>query len=212
MARRTKAKAARLANLSASNSKQSRKATVEDVTWQSEFDDEAPLLNNDMPGMDAVSNSDPGEDYSPTGFHFVFEEDRENNGVEGSEVGSDSEPDPECSEVDEDEEDDIRNEATLLTFINVLTQAQDAALEAERKKEAGSKRPRCYMKNSKRSHRRHELKRAKIAEEGKQSFVADWLTARNKETVSNDEPIEIMAETPVNQVRPVVAQAVVSKS
>lgn len=211
MGRHSKVKAARLANLSALNAKLSPKTAVEDVTGLSDFDDDSPEFNDHMPGMDAVSDSDPGEDYCPTGFHFVFEEDHENNDVEGSEMGSDSEPDQECCEVDDDEEDDIRNEATLLTFINVLTQARDAALEAERKKEAGNKRPRRYLKTSKRSHRRHGLKRAKLAKEGKQSFVTDWLTAQGTDSES-DEPVEIVAESPVNQVRSGVAEAVVSES
>ncbi|KAG2109983.1 uncharacterized protein F5147DRAFT_772825 [Suillus discolor] len=81
----------------------------------------------------------------------------------------------EGSEVSEDEEADIKDDAVLLTFINVLSMAQEAATEAERAKAKASKQPKTYTGNSARSHRRFSAKRKKIASEGHQSFISSWL-------------------------------------
>lgn len=69
-----------------------------------------------MPKLDTVSNSDPGKDYNLTGFHFTFEEDREELATERSEDGSES------SALDRqvNGQDDIMNETTLPTFINIM--------------------------------------------------------------------------------------------
>lgn len=188
MGRVSKATAARRANLNASV-KNPRKATVEDVTGMSDADSQFDA----MAQLDTVSDSDPGEDYSPTGFHFAFEEDCEEHATERSEDESES------SDFDGEVngQDDITNEAALLTFINVMQQARDAAVEAERRKETGNKRPKRYSKNSARTERRHAQKRAKIAKDGTQSFLTNWLKAQTSESSGTDSSDQSPAESDI---------------
>ncbi|KAG1838092.1 hypothetical protein DFJ58DRAFT_838425 [Suillus subalutaceus] len=75
---------------------------------------------------------------------------------------SDSEEDSSCSDSEDDmefsveEEGDIQDEAALLTFSEILFQAQNTAAEGERQRSKGAGRPKHYTGNSARTLlRRH---------------------------------------------------------
>ncbi|KAG1726632.1 uncharacterized protein EDB91DRAFT_1086719 [Suillus paluster] len=91
------------------------------------------------------------------------------------------------SEVSEDEEADIKDDAALLTFINVLSMAQEAATEAERAKAKGSKQPKTYTGNS------------KIANEGYQAFISNWLVAQ-KTNLRVSQTVSVVATASVESV------------
>lgn len=175
MGKRSKAAQARLANLSGASQK-IPKATVEDVS-DSEDLDYFPGSDN-MAELETVSDSDDGEinhRMGPDGqtrIYFAFEED------ELSRYGSEDGSDVEGSDLDEEGEADVRDDAGLLTFTNVMQNAQETAAEAERQKREGNKWPRNYARNSSRSHRRFAEKQQKLAADGRQAFISNWLTAQ----------------------------------
>ncbi|KAG1833305.1 hypothetical protein DFJ58DRAFT_847841 [Suillus subalutaceus] len=96
---------------------------------------------------------------------------------------SDSEEDSSCSDSEDDmefsveEEGDIQDEAALLTFSEILFQAQNTAAEGERQRSKGAGRPKHYTGNSTRTLRRHALKRTRIAGTN-QTFISSWMTKK----------------------------------
>lgn len=91
------------------------------------------------------------------------------------------------------EEADIKNDAVLLTFANVMQLAQETAAEAEKTKRKGNKRPRQYIGNSQRSLCCFAEKRQKIKAEGRQAFISSWLILQNVDKSSEPEPHETVA-------------------
>ena len=61
---------------------------------------------------------------------------------------SDFESDSESSELGGSEEEEIRDDAALLTFIAVMQKAQEVATAAERERNRDRKRPKHYSGNS----------------------------------------------------------------
>jgi hypothetical protein len=170
MGNMTKAARARLANLSKAGAK-CYKATVEDCSDTDDLDY--------TPDLDTVSNSSDGDNrlheeepsQEPEDIYFAFD------GEESLACPLEEDSESEGSEFDET---DITDDATLLTFANVLRLAQEAGLEAEQKADKAKKRPKCYKGNSKRSLRRFHANREAIAAAGKQGFISSWLTASAK--------------------------------
>jgi hypothetical protein len=169
MGQKSKAARARLANLLNRFSK-SFKATVEDV-----FDSEDDMDYFPMPDLDEVSDSESES------------EDGEDNQNGEKETGPcrdwvfvldvmdyDSDEDSDMKNDEMDDEAEIRDDAALLTFSNVLLEAQQIAVTEEIRKRGETKRPRYYKGNLERTKRRHAAKQKKIASEG-QPFISKWF-------------------------------------
>ena len=187
MGNKSKAARARLNNLPKAPVK-SYKATVED--WgDSDGSDYALDSEDGMCDMATVSDSCDGEilhaekvSQGSGNLYFAFEEE----GLEDFSLDEDSEP--EGSEFDEA---DIIDDANLLTFANVLQIAQEAALEAERKKDESKKRRKHYTGNSERSLRRFRANRKAIAAAGKQTFIDSWITASKEDQGAQPSPAPV---------------------
>jgi hypothetical protein len=143
MGRKSKASLAHLANLSKAPVKR-YKATVEDVP-------DSDMHLDFMPGGDAAEEDDVIEDqgFDDIGERLdLLEDDFSDDGDVDSDMESVCDSEFEDLQWDEDDEAEIKDEATLLTFVDVLRQAQATAEKAEQKKWGERKRPRCYSKNS----------------------------------------------------------------
>ena len=78
--------------------------------------------------------------------------------------------------------------ARLLTFSNILAQAQAASVEAEKWADASKKRRKPYKGNSGRSQCCFHASRRAIAARGKQTFISSWLTTMQKRpSIRNEE-------------------------
>ena len=107
-------------------------------------------------------------------FHITFED--ENLDTESDEDGS------------EFDEADIADDARLLTFSNILAQAQAASVEAEKQADVSKKPRKPYKGNSGRSQRRFRASHRAIAARGKQTFISSWLTTMQKRpSIRNEE-------------------------
>jgi len=171
MGTKSKANQARLANLSKRNPR-SQKATVDDAS-DSDDSDWIP-----MPEMDEISDSEaedsddennknkPRESRGKYLFHVVDYDsgDESDLGEEGTEG---------------DDEAEIEHEAALLNFSAVLSKAQEIATLSVRSKEQGTKRPKHYTGNSKRSQRRHKRTQKDLVAAG-QSLIESWCTEPRK--------------------------------
>ena len=137
----SKATKARLANLSKASSS-SHRPTVEEIP-DSDDDDGEYLPKTRW--NDTVDG--PGR--------FFFMED-----YSDSDSDLDSVSDLDLEERDlEDEENEIIDDVTLLTFTNVLRRAQEITVEEENKKWGERKRPKRYTKTSVCTKQRHVQKR-----------------------------------------------------
>ena len=128
MGNKSKATHACLSNLTKAPAKIC-KATVEECLDSEDSLQTRP--DDDMWDLATVSNLSDGreclhEDVSLEAFHIAFE----------GEQYLDAESDEEDCEFDEE---DIADDAQLLTFSNILAQAQAAAVEAEKRADASKK-------------------------------------------------------------------------
>ena len=181
MGNKSKATNARLANLTKAPAKIC-KATVKECL-DSEDSHCKPGPDDDMWDLATVSNSSDGgeclhEDVSLEAFHIAFE----------GEQHLDAESDQEGSEFDEA---DIADDAWLLTFSNILAQAQAAAVEAEKKADASKKWQKPYKGNSRRSQHCFCANRRAIAAGGKQAFISSWLTTTQKGSSNHNEETSV---------------------
>ena len=85
--------------------------------------------------------------------------------------------------LDEDSESEGSefNEANIIDDANLLQMAQEAALEAEWKKDESKKRQKHYTGNSERSLHCFCANRKAIAAAGKQPFIDSWITASKED-------------------------------
>ena len=112
------------------------KTTIEEWTDSEDSSTYKPGPDDDMWDMDTVSDSsEGGECLSKDAFYIAFEDKQY----------LDAEYDKEQSEFDEA---DIADDAWLLTFSNVLAQAQAAAVKAEKRVDALRKQWISYKGNS----------------------------------------------------------------
>ena len=86
----------------------------------------------------------------------------------------------------EDEENEIIDDVTLLTFTNVLQKAQEIAVEEENKKWGERKRPKWYTKTSVHTKQWHVQKCQKL-ESGGQKFIHTFFP--KKENWRAPEPV-----------------------
>ena len=93
---------------------------------------------------------------------------------------------------------DIADDARLLTFSNILAQAQAASVEAEKQADASKKWWKPYKGNSGRSQCHFCASCRAIAARGKQTFISSWLTTMQKRpSIRNEETEgEIMPLSP----------------
>ena len=109
----------------------------------------------------------------------------------------DSVSDSDLEERDlEDEENEINDDVTLLTFANVLWSAQEIAVEEENKKWGERKRPKRYTNTSVHTKQRHVQKCRKL-ESGGQNFIHSFFP--KKESSRAPEPV---AENAINAGEP----------
>ena len=135
------------------------KVTIEDVT-DSDDDDFFPI-----PDLDDVSDSE-SED------RFDCE---------------DSEDEDDLMDLEDDEESaEVKNDAELLTFINLLQEGQAAAVAAERAREAKSNRPKHYHRKSTRTQERIRQTQRNMEKTG-QKFIQQFMTAPRKTMGLNSE-------------------------
>ena len=177
MGNKSKAARACLENLTKASAKV-YKAIVEECS-DSEDPHCQPGPDNDMWDLATVSDSSDGgeclrDNVAQEAFHITFE--GENLDTESDEDGS------------EFDEADIADDARLLTFSNILAQAQAASVEAEKRADASKKRRKPYKGNSGRSQHRFRASRRAIAAGGKQTFISSWLTTMQKRpSIRNEE-------------------------
>ena len=162
MGRRSKASQSRLSNLR-NNFTQSHKATIEDASDSDEDFDWEPT----MPELDDVSDSECEE-----------------TELEAEAVGNAKRfvlDAVDCEFEDELQmEQEIMNDAALLTFSKALHDAQEAAVAEERKR-SKSQRPKHYTWNSARSQCQHAQNRKTLAGTG-QSSIAKWVESLKLKT------------------------------
>lgn len=177
MGTKSKAARARLANLPNKSSKP-YKTTVEDA---SDSEDDHEWVPSPMPELDEISDSECGSEDGED-VDWDEEQDSEQRGkVFVLDIMDwDSDLEDSDGDGDEEEEEEICNDAALLTFSNVLQQAQEIAAAAERKQRAGKMRPRHYKGNSERTRRRFAATRKKLAANGQPS-IARWFNASKRD-------------------------------
>ena len=179
MGNKSKAALAHLENLTKASAKV-YKAIVEECL-DSEDPHCQPGPDNDMWDLATVSNSSDGgeclcDNVAQEAFHITF----------GGE-NSDTESDEDGSEFDEA---DIADDARLLTFSNILAQAQAASVEAEKRADASKKWWKPYKGNSGRSQCCFHASCRAIAARGKQTFISPWLTTMQKRPSIHNEETE----------------------
>jgi hypothetical protein len=100
-------------------------------------------------------------------------------------VGSDDEEEIEDSTQMDGE---ITSEGDLELFIRTLQEAQNAAQDEERQKNASKKRPRFYSGNSVRSRQRHAANRRQLEAEGKTTFITQFFQGSRVQTMQEANP------------------------
>lgn len=128
---------------------------VEDVT-DSDDDDFVPI-----PDLDDVSDSE-SED------RFDCEDSEDEDDLMDLE-----------DKLDDEESAEVKNDAELLTFINLLEEGQAAAVAAERAREAKSNRPKHYHRKSTHTQERIRQTRRNMEKTG-QKFIQQFMTAPRK--------------------------------
>ena len=176
MGRRSRAQHARIQNLS----KKHPKVMIEDVT-DSDDDDFVPI-----PDLDDVSDSE-----SEDGFDCE-DSDSEDECTHSQKpmfvldvMDEDDRMDLE-DELNEEEAAEVKNDAELLVFTNLLQEGQAAAVAAERAREAKSNQPKYYHRKSTRTQERIRQTRRNLAKAG-QKFIQQFMTAPRKTTGLNSE-------------------------
>lgn len=195
MGRRSKASQARLDNLCKASLK-SYKATVEDAS-DSDGDDTGynPHIETDHDDLDFDNTIETSQGLENIQGRFIFLEDDFDDS--DSDLDSVSDSDSEEMELDDDEEVELRDEAALLAFTEVLQKAQIVAADAENKKWGERKRPKRYTRNAARSLRRHVATRQKLANDG-QKFINHFFKASEKGRDS-PEPIGMVSDSESNK-------------
>ena len=89
-------------------------------------------------------------------------------------------------ELNEEEAAEVKNDAELLAFINLLQEGQAAAVAAERAQEAKSNRPKHYHRKSTRTQERIRQTQRNLEKAG-QKFIQQFMTAPRKTTGLNSE-------------------------
>ena len=88
--------------------------------------------------------------------------------------------------LNEEEAAEVKNDAELLAFINLLQEGQAAAVAAERAQEAKSNRPKHYHWKSTRTQERIRQTQQNLEKAG-QKFIQQFMTAPRKTTGLNSE-------------------------
>lgn len=91
------------------------------------------------------------------------------------------------AEMDEDEEAEIKNDAALLRFLNMMQEAWDIAATAKKRQQQERKCPRHYTGNSDHTLCWFALKQQKLAANGQPS-IAKWLDAKRHDNTVNVVP------------------------
>ena len=89
-------------------------------------------------------------------------------------------------ELNEEEAAEVKNDAELLAFINLLQEGQAAAVAAERAQEAKSNWPKHYHRKSTCTQERIRQTRQNLEKAG-QKFIQQFMTAPRKTTGLNSE-------------------------
>ncbi|KAG1878842.1 hypothetical protein F4604DRAFT_1923521 [Suillus subluteus] len=179
---KSKANKARLRNIQSALSR-SHKATVEDVS-DSEEEHYFPK-HIFRPGATNLTAEEESDDDSYVEQLDKGEEDQDNDlqdFINRIDVFRDEDPSS-CSDSEDDiefsmeEEAEIQDEAALLTFSEILFQAQNTASEGERQRSKDTRRPKHYTGNSTRTLQHHALRRKTIAGTN-QTFISSWMTKK----------------------------------
>jgi hypothetical protein len=181
MGRKSKAQLARLENLK-KRAPNDYRVTVEDATdSEDEFDD--PDYNQTASGTLHESSNLEREgsegDFEEIRGQFILVED------DLSDDESDLDSEDGDWELDDEEEAEIKDEAALLSFSEVLRTGQELATAAEKLKWGQKKRPRQYTKNSARTFRRRKGLREKLEATGQPSILA-WIQSVKERNATND--------------------------
>ena len=174
MGRKSKASLAHLRNLG-KNAQRSYQATVEDASNLDKEDQDHCPSSQKTEGARWPSNGEEWEAGLPDiQAKFIFLEDDVSDDSDMDSVDGDSE-----LELDDDEAAEIRDDAALLAFSDVLQKAQEIAVTAERKKWGEKKRPHHYTKNSAHTLRRQSALRKRLTVSGQKS-IAEWIKCKEK--------------------------------
>lgn len=178
MGRRSRAQQARIQNLP----KKHPKVTIEDVT-ESDDDDFVPI-----PDLDDVSDSESEDGFDCEDSDSEDECTHRQKPIFVLDVMDEDEDDRMDleDELNEEEVAEVKNDAELLAFANLLQEGQAAAVAAERAREAKSNRPKHYDRKSVRTQERIRQTRRNLEKAG-QKFIQQFMTAPRKTTVSNPE-------------------------
>jgi hypothetical protein len=162
MGRRSKAAQSRLQSLG--QPPKSQKARVDDVTDSEDEGDSSP------DHLDAAVNVPIEKDYG-----FIVFEDYESDSDDDHIPGPSDSEETESNFEDEDDQ-EIKDDADLLRFSAILTEAQRVAVKLEQDSEK-PKRPKHYTGNAPRTKRFHAQKRRTLAAEG-QKFISQFFPGR----------------------------------
>ena len=166
MGRRSKAVQSRVGNFGQpSKTQKARPDDVTDSDSESEGQDDDYLPSNHPEDLPIRQDMDP-DDYR----FILFENYVSDDDIEGL---SDLE-EPDDSDLEDEDYQEIRSDANLLQFSAILAEAQKVAVKLEQEHdELKPKRPKHYMGNAVRTKRFHAQKRHKLAAEG-QKFISQF--------------------------------------
>ena len=108
-------------------------------------------------------------------------------GCMDSEDSSTYKPDPDDDMYNSDKGGSEFDDAQLLTFSNVLAQAQAAVVKAEKRVDASKEWQKSYKGNSTQSQCCFCTNHKAIAARGKQAFISSWLTTVQKVPTNHNE-------------------------
>ena len=152
-----------------------------------------------LPILDEVPETvTEGSNNMSGGADIAFEEETVPEFIFDFVVESDDEEDIETVTQMDGE---IASEGDLESFIRTLQEAQNAAQEEERQKNASKKRPRFYTGNSVRSQQRHAANRRQLEAEGKTTFITQFFQGSRVKTMQDANlPQEPISEEPEIEV------------
>ena len=168
------------------------KVTIEDVI-DSDDDDFVPI-----PDLDDVSDSESEEGFDCEDSDSEDECTHSRKSMFVLDVMDEDDQMDLEDELDEEETAEVKNDAELLTFINLLQEGLAAAVAAARAQEAKSNWPKHYHWKSTRTQERIRRTRKNLENTG-QKFIQQFMTALRKTTGLNSETeSEEQLNTPQN--------------
>jgi hypothetical protein len=94
-------------------------------------------------------------------------------------------------DVDEDDEAEIEDEATLLTFAATLQKAHNVAIAAEKAKHAQNNHPQHYTGHSTRTNQRNAQKQRDLTNRGVK-FITEWCCKKPQtDIMPTEEPVYV---------------------